>query len=192
MYGIAGFTSSQPIAAMSFRRRTTESIAELQRELETLKTGQTAPPPPPAPPSEGALLPPSPGTSLTEVHELVRALGDRVDGLDHRQLEDHERLSLRLEELTTQFTNQLLEIGGELDAAHQHLTSQLTAQEQRFEALAAASNAGNGAGAPPPALVDELRTNQIRIANDLARHEIAVRQDLAALAELVNRSRSAR
>jgi hypothetical protein len=32
----------------------------------------------------------------------------------------------------------------------------------------------------------------VRIANDLARHEIAVRQDLAALAELVSRSRSAR
>ena len=129
-----------------------------------------------------------------EVHDLVRQLGERVDGLDARQVADHERLSLRLEELTTQFTNQLLEIGGELDTAHQHLTSQLAAQDQRFEELSAAAAARpNGtAGAPDQALIEELRTNQVRIANDLARHEIAVRQDLATLAELVNRSRSAR
>jgi hypothetical protein len=177
--------------AMSFRRRTSESIAELQRQLEALKTARSAIPPPPQP-SDASLAPPSPGTSLAEVHDFVRSLSERVDGLDHRQIQDHERLSLRLEELTTQFSNQLLEIGGELDSAHQHLTSQLTAQEQRFEALAAAHAAGNGDGAPAPELIEELRSNQIRIANDLARHEIAVRQDLAALAELVNRSRTTR
>jgi hypothetical protein len=129
------------------------------------------------------------------VRDLVRQLSDRVDGLDSRQLADHERLSLRLEELTTQFTNQLLEIGGELDAGHQHLRSQLAAQDQRLDELSVAATAAastNGKPTPEAALIDELRTNQVRIANDLARHEIAVRQDLAALAELVNRSRSAR
>jgi hypothetical protein len=177
---------------MSFRRRTSESIAELRRELAELREQVPAADEPPVALANDAapFPPPSPGTSLTEVHDLVRGLSDRVEGLDARQVADHERLSLRLEELTTQFTNQLLEIGGELDATHQRLTSQLAAQDQRFDELSAVASS-NGKG-EPDALIEELRTNQVRIANDLARHEIAVRQDLAALAELVNRSRSSR
>ena len=180
---------------MSFRRRTTETIADLQRQLASLtatvgeqSSRRLAPssrrPPFPTP----ALAPPSPGTSLTEVQDLVRSLAERVDGLDARQLQDHERLSLRLEELTAQFSNQLVEMGHELDGGHQQVASQLAAQEQRLEELAAVAAAGGGHNGEA-ALVEELRANQVRIANDLARHEIAFRQDLAALAELVNRSR---
>jgi hypothetical protein len=186
---------------MSFRRRTSETIAGLQRELDTLKaevaaaspnTGKDAAGAPPASEAtaESDFAPPAPGTSLSDVHDQVKTLIEQVDGLDRRQLQDHERLSLRLEELTTQFTNQLLEIGGELDATHQRLISQLAAQDQRFEELSSMAST-NGKGSPD-ALIEELRTNQVRIANDLARHEIAVRQDLATLAELVNRSRAGR
>ena len=143
---------------------------------------------PALPGPDAALAPPAPGTSLTEVQDLVRSLAERVDGLDARQVQDHERLSLRLEELTTQFSNQLVEMGHELDGGHQHVASQLAAQEQRLEELAAAAAAA-GRQNGEAALVEELRANQVRIANDLARHEIAFRQDLAALAELVNRTR---
>jgi hypothetical protein len=176
---------------MTFRRRTSETIAGLQRELEAMRSEMAAKPLP-APPASPvtSLEPPSPGTSLTEIHDLVRGLAKRVDGVDRRQLEDHERLRLRLEELTAQFTNQLTEMGHELDAAHRQLSSELAAQAQRFDALGSA--AGNGDGARPSAVLDELRTNQVKIANDLARHEIALRQDLAALADLVNRSRTGR
>ena len=104
------------------------------------------------------------------------------------QLQDHERLSLRLEELTAQFSNQSVEMGHELDGGHQQVASQLAAQEQRLEELAAVAATGGGKNGEA-ALVEELRANQVRIANDLARHEIAFRQDLATLAELVNRSR---
>ena len=179
---------------MSFRRRTTETIADLQRQLASLTAtvaeqssavdAAEALPTLPDP----TLAPPSPGTSLTEVHDLVRGLAERVDGLDARQLQDHERLSLRLEELTAQFSNQLVEMGHELDGGHQQVASQLAAQEQRLEELAAVAAAGGGHNGEA-ALVEELRANQVRIANDLARHEIAFRQDLATLAELVNRSR---
>ena len=179
---------------MSFRRRTTETIADLQRQLASLtatvaeqSTAVEAVEPPPTLP-DPALAPPSPGTSLTEVHDLVRGLAERVDGLDARQLQDHARLSLRLEELTAQFSNQLVEMGHELDGGHQQVASQLAAQEQRLEELAAVATAGGGHNGEA-ALVEELRANQVRIANDLARHEIAFRQDLAALAELVSRSR---
>ena len=75
-------------------------------------------------------------------------------------------------------------MGHELDGGHQQVASQLAAQEQRLEELAAAAAAA-GRQNGEAALVEELRANQVRIANDLARHEIAFRQDLAALAELV-------
>ena len=179
---------------MTFRRRTTETIADLQRQLASLRAtvGEQSSPAsavePPLAFPDRALAPPSPGTSLTEVQDLVSSLAERVDGLDARQLQDHERLSLRLEELTAQFSNQLVEMGHELDGGHQQVASQLAAQEQRLEELAAVAAAGGGHNGEA-ALVEELRANQVRIANDLARHEIAFRQDLAALAELVNRSR---
>ena len=182
---------------MSFRRRTSETIAELQRQVEGLRTdvkdAHDRSASVPAAPTlnlgpDSALAPPPPGTSLSEVHDLATSLGQRVDELDARQLGDHERLSLRLDELTVLFSNQLLEMSHELDDGHQHVASQLAAQEQRLEELAATAHGRDGAGTSA-ALVEELRANQVRIANDLARHEIAVRQDLAALAELVNRSR---
>ena len=183
---------------MSFRRRTSETIADLQRQVEALRTDvkdahDRSASIPAAPTlnvgADNLLAPPPPGTSLTEVHDLVKSLGERVDGLDARQLGDHERLSLRLDELTVLFSNQLLEMSHELDDGHQHVASQLAAQEQRLEELAASANGSGGGPGAGAELVEELRANQVRIANDLARHEIAVRQDVAALAELVNRSR---
>ena len=173
---------------MSFRRHTRETIADLQRQVASLTTTIADRQAGPAYAEGGTMAPPSPGTSLADIQDLVRTLTDRVDGLDARQVQDHERLGLRLEELTAQFSNQLVEMGHELDGGHQHVASQLAAQEQRLDELVAAmatSRNGNG----QVALVEELRANQVRIANDLARHEIAFRQDLAALAELVNRSR---
>ncbi len=118
---------------------------------------------------------------------MINALAGRVDGLDERQRTDHGLVSLRLEELTAQFSNQLTELSNELETGHKQMTSQLAAQDQRLEELVQRSATDDGPG--QDALVEELRSNQIRIANDLARHEIAFRQDLAALAELVNRSR---
>jgi DNA repair exonuclease SbcCD ATPase subunit len=170
---------------MSFRRRTNEALAQLQQQVAEL--GTKAQPAVPPPPSETAFEAPAPGTSLADISEIVQTLASRVDGLDERQRGHHERVSLRLEELTAQFSNQLTELGNELEAGHKQMASQLAAQEQRLEELAQRSASGDGAG--QDALVEELRSNQIRIANDLARHEIAFRQDLASLAELVNKSR---
>ena len=73
---------------MSFRRRTTETIADLQRQLASLtatvakqSSAVAADEPRPAVPDPG-LAPPRPGTSLTEVQDMVRSLADRVDGLE--------------------------------------------------------------------------------------------------------------
>jgi DNA repair exonuclease SbcCD ATPase subunit len=172
---------------MSFRRRTNEALAQLQQQVAELGTTAQSTVPPLPPPSDAPFDAPTPGTSLADLSEMVHALATRVDGLDERQRGDHERVSLRLEELTAQFSNQLTELGNELEAGHKEMASQLAAQEQRLEELVQRSVSGDGSG--QDALVEELRSNQIRIANDLARHEIAFRQDLAALAELVNKSR---
>jgi Skp family chaperone for outer membrane proteins len=96
---------------------------------------------------------------------------------------------VRLEELTAQFSNQLLEMSHELDDGHQRVASQLAAQEQRLEELAAAATTVEGTDDSRTKLIEELRANQVRIANELARHQIAFRQDLADLADLVGRSR---
>jgi hypothetical protein len=172
---------------MSFRRRTNEALAQLQRQVADL--GTKVQPAVPAPPGESSFDAPTPGTSLADLSDMINALAGRVDGLDERQRTDHGLVSLRLEELTAQFSNQLTELSHELEAGHKQMTSQLAAQDQRLEELVQRSAADDGPG--QDALVEELRSNQIRIANDLARHEIAFRQDLAVLAELVNRSRRA-
>lgn len=173
---------------MSFRRRTNEALAQLQQQVADLGT-KVQPAVPPPPPGDAGFDAPSPGTSLADLSDLIQGLATRVDGLDERQRSDHRLVSLRLEELTAQFSNQLMELGNELEAGHKQVASQLAAQEQRLEELVQRSADGDGPG--QDALVEELRSNQIRIANDLARHEIAFRQDLAALAELVNKSRRA-
>jgi chromosome segregation ATPase len=73
----------------------------------------------------------------------------------------------RLTAMTTEITHQLHELGTELEG--------LASSSQNSEALHA---------------IEILRTSQTRIANEQARYEIAFRQDLAELAELIRRQRS--
>lgn len=73
----------------------------------------------------------------------------------------------RIVSMTSELTHQLHELGSELE--------NLASSEQSAETLHA---------------IDVLRTSQTRIANEQARYEIAFRQDLAELAELIRRQRS--
>ncbi|MEY3987086.1 MAG: hypothetical protein RL080_426 [Actinomycetota bacterium] len=73
----------------------------------------------------------------------------------------------RIVSMTSELTHQLHELGSELE--------NLANSEQSAETLHA---------------IDVLRTSQTRIANEQARYEIAFRQDLAELAELIRRQRS--
>jgi len=75
----------------------------------------------------------------------------------------------RLESVSTQLTNQLAEIGREIDSL-------------------ASREATGGRAADESAVVD-LRTSQVRLASEQARYEIAFREDLAALAEQVRQLR---
>jgi uncharacterized protein YdcH (DUF465 family) len=67
--------------------------------------------------------------------------------------------------MTTAITNQLHELDSEID---------------RLAKTADAASAET---------VSELRANQVRIAGEQARYAIALRQDLAELAELLRRAR---
>ena len=101
------------------------------------------------------------------------------------QLEaSNERLQLRVAELASTLTNQLSELGGELDAIERSMVRRLQELEAHVAASqkhgAAVSSATNG-DRPPDEVLDELRANQVRIANELARFSIAVREEMAAL-----------
>lgn len=71
----------------------------------------------------------------------------------------------RVTQMTTEITNQLHELNSELEQLAQ------SADTARAQAVA------------------DLRSNQVRIASEQARYAIALRQDLAELAELLRRSR---
>jgi stress response protein SCP2 len=72
----------------------------------------------------------------------------------------------RVTQMTTAITNQIHELDADI------------------EKLAATADAASAE------TVNELRANQVRIANEQARYAIALRQDLAELAELLRRNRA--
>ena len=89
-------------------------------------------------------------------------------------------MQLRVAELASVVTNQLGELGGELDAIEHAVTRRLKELEARVEQPSVA-DATHSNGAQPGDVLDELRDNQVRIANELARFSIAVREEMAAL-----------
>jgi predicted nucleic acid-binding Zn-ribbon protein len=83
-----------------------------------------------------------------------------------RALEDRlHGVDARVTHMTTAITNQLHELDSEID---------------RLAKTADAASAET---------VSELRANQVRIAGEQARYAIALRQDLAELAEMLRRAR---
>ena len=95
------------------------------------------------------------GAEIDAVHLDLRALTDRLGGVDDR-----------VTQMATAITNQLHELDADIE---------------KLAAMADAASAET---------VNELRANQVRIANEQARYAIALRQDLAELAELLRRNRA--
>ncbi len=95
------------------------------------------------------------GAEIDAVHLNLRALTDRLGGVDER-----------VTQMTTAITNQLHELDADIE---------------KLAAMADAASAET---------VNELRANQVRIANEQARYAIALRQDLAELAEVLRRNRA--
>jgi predicted nuclease with TOPRIM domain len=92
----------------------------------------------------------------------ITAMNDRLRTVD----EQLSQLDLRLTGMSTAITNQLHELDTEIE---------------RLGAVADTASAE---------AVSELRSNQVRIANEQARYAIALRQDLAELAEVLRRLRA--
>jgi hypothetical protein len=106
-----------------------------------------------------------------QVAQLLERAG--ANDTEARAVREHmAMLDQRLTNVSTELANQLSELGRDID--------------------------GLGQRAPEPAdgavndeVVDALRGGQVKLANEQARYEIAFREDLAALAELLKRGRSA-
>ena len=109
----------------------------------------------------------------TEVESLKSDLAKRANELSHlagvaTALDSRlEILDGRLTSMTAELTHQLHELGSELE--------NLASSEQ---------------GTVTEQAIEVIRASQTRIANEQARYEIAFRQDLAELAELIRRQRS--
>jgi hypothetical protein len=117
-------------------------------------------------------------------------LGEPPPTVDPRRIEALEaardRLELRLAELSCALTDQLSELGGELDTAEHATAGRLADLERRLNELTASLPAAERSDQQPTAEeLEELRNNQVRIANELARFSIAVREEMAGLASLV-------
>jgi chromosome segregation ATPase len=100
--------------------------------------------------------------------ELARR-GAEIDAvhLEIRALTDRiGGIDDRVTQMTTAITNQLHELDADI------------------EKLAATADAASAE------TVNQLRANQVRIANEQARYAITLRQDLAELAELLRRNRA--
>ena len=97
-------------------------------------------------------------TKRTNALSLVTAM---TNGLDQKISDIDQRVT----KMTTELSHQIHELGSEIES--------LTKSSQ--------DNASREA-------LEQLRVNQIRIANEQARYEIAFRQDLAELVEQIRRT----
>jgi chromosome segregation ATPase len=109
--------------------------------------------------SQLAALTSSQAASSGQIDELVTRLGS---------------LDARITQVGTEVTHQLGELSGDIDS----LAQRTTAMGDEISHLG-----------DVPTIVDEVRTDQARLANEQARYEIAFRQDLAELAERLQRQR---
>lgn len=121
---------------------------------------------------------------LDELREQIRDLTSQLTALTSSQTSTSGQidelvtrigsLDARVTQVGTEVTHQLGELSGDIDA--------LGRRTERLD--------GDLAGLVElPTAVDEVRTDQARLANEQARYEIAFRQDLAELAERLQRPR---
>jgi DNA repair exonuclease SbcCD ATPase subunit len=105
------------------------------------------------------------------VAQLLERAG--ANDTEARAVREHMALlDQRLTNVSTELANQLSELGRDIDGLGQRVP------EPSEDAI-------NGE------VVDALRGGQVKLANEQARYEIAFREDLAALAELLRRGRGA-
>ena len=118
-----------------------------------------------------------------------RAVREQVDSVHAELLQLREELSRRATELDGvrrglgALEDRLSGIDGRITHMSTAVTNQLHELDAEIERLAATTDTASAEA------VGQLRANQVRIANEQARYAIAMRQDLAELAEMLRRSR---
>jgi hypothetical protein len=122
--------------------------------------------------------------ALDSLNGKIAELAERVSltSADARHArEETVALQQRISNVTTELANQLGELGSEIDAL----------ANGRAESASKPDEVVVVEQVIAPEVLDELKTAQVRLANEQARYEIAFREDLATLAEQLKRARSA-
>jgi hypothetical protein len=113
-----------------------------------------------------------------------QALIGRLDALEGQLRAGTDRIA----ELAIAIDNQLREVSDEVEATRKRVEEQLAAADSLTAGRIAAFRAELDKLADGPD-VTELSERQTRLANELARHEIALREELAAVADRLTRQR---
>jgi chromosome segregation ATPase len=107
---------------------------------------------------------------IQQIAEADTSRGDQLESV----LSQLRQLDGRIGQIGNEVTHQLSELSTDIDKLG-HRTQDLSDHIDHLTEL--------------PSVVDEVRSDQARLANEQARYEIAFRQDLAEVAEMVMKKR---
>lgn len=109
-------------------------------------------------------------TTIAEQRALIEVLQAQVRQMENFTTTEMARVQARLAEISEQITRQVEELGNEVDAA-----------ARRAEQAAADAQT-------PLAALDDIKAAQVRLASEQVRYDLALRAELAELAERLRRS----
>lgn len=126
---------------------------------------------------------------VAALHVELRALRARVESAESAKVHLENQLSTLAERVEVAQTEARTaadgasRVGNRVDSISLELTNQLTELGREIDALA------ENAPAPDDATVTSLRSGQVKLAAEQARYQISFRDDLALLAEQVRQLR---
>ena len=112
-------------------------------------------------------------TLVAQIQQIADADSSRGTQLES-VMSQLRQLDGRIGQIGNEVTHQLTELSTDIDKLG-HRTQDLSEHIDHLTEL--------------PSVVDEVRSDQARLANEQARYEIAFRQDLAEVAEMVMKKR---
>lgn len=112
----------------------------------------------------------SQSATIAEQRALIDTLQAQLRQVESFTTNETARIQARLAEISEQITRQVEELGNEVDAAARR------AEQAATDALA------------PVAALDEIKAAQVRLAGEQVRYDLALRAELAELAERLRRT----
>lgn len=152
---------------------TRQRLSDLETPRPTTATTAAAPP---SAPTSAPWDTPTQGRSLDDVRRLAEEAAAIAAGHGEELVAVRSHLAsvdARISELTQAMTNQLQEIGQQVERLGDGATGRSSTQPAATAEIAEIAEER----------FDELRENQVRIANEQARFSKALREELAALAD---------